>query len=114
MNAANYNITIDRATDYGFVLTVNDLAGDPADISEVDFYGDIRETDTKRQAVEFTFALVTDGADGQVSISLPKEDTKLLREATSYEYDVFADLAAGRARLLEGTVTVRNNRTNDV
>jgi predicted RNA-binding protein with RPS1 domain len=111
MLAANYNITIDRATSYGFVLTIKNPDGGLVDITSAEFYADIRDTATKRQVVEFNFLLV---GDGQVRLSLTPEETKLMRENISYEYDLFMIRGSQRERLLEGSVTIRNNRTNDV
>lgn len=121
MLAANFDITIDRAAEYLFILTINNVAG-PVDISgfnttptpTVRFYGDIRNASSKIQATSFRFATTSTGTDGQVSISLTEADTKLLYEPNKYEYDIFMVRSGETVRLLEGKVTVRNNRTNEV
>lgn len=116
MLAANYNITIDRATDYSFVLTINNLNGVAVNLTGDSFEGDIRFVVGKSQALEFSFA--NGGSNGQVNITLTAAQTKQLRAGTDYEYDVFIIRSAGNGgrtiRLIEGTVTVRAQRTNDV
>ena len=122
MLAANFDITIDRAADYLFILTINNVAGPvnigditgPPAIDAADFYGDVRNATTKIQAAEFDWELTTNGSDGQVSFSLPAATTKLLYSPNKYEYDIFMMRNGLTVRLLEGKVTVRNNRTNDV
>lgn len=115
MIAANYDITIDRAADYSFVLTVQNQAGAPVTLPAANLcYGDIRDSVTKQQVTSFSFASGT--TNGELTVTLARATTKLLREKGSYEYDIFIDLGATptRLRLLEGKVSVRNNRTNEV
>ena len=114
MLAANYDITLDRAADYSFVLTVLNQAGAAVTVPSSGYFGDIRDSVTKQQVTSFTIDRKNDGTDGQILITLPKTTTKLLRETGGYEYDIFADISGTRRRLIEGKVLVRNNRTNDV
>lgn len=112
MLAANYDITIDRAAEYSFVLTVQDELQQVVDISEdTTFYSDIRETVSKKEAVTFTTALVTDGSDGKVSFNLSESDTLVLRPDKVYEYDIFMRISGKTKRLLFGKVFVRANIT---
>lgn len=115
MLAANYDITIDRGADYSFVLTVQNQSGVAVTLPAANLcYGDIRDSVTKQQVTSFSF---TSGlTTGQLTITLGKTLTKLLRETGGYEYDIFADIGspAVRRRLIEGKVLVRNNRTNEV
>lgn len=53
-------------------------------------------------------------ADGMVLITLPAYLTKQLREGIEYEYDIFKQQDGTTSRLLEGLLSVRNNRTNEV
>jgi hypothetical protein len=116
MLAANYNITLDRAADYSFVLGINNFNGAPVNLTGDSFEGDIRFVGSKSQALEFSFT--NGGSNGQVLITLTAEQTKQLRSGTLYEYDVFLKRSAVNGgqtvRLIEGTVTVRAQRTNDV
>lgn len=43
MLAANYDITIDRAAEYTFVLTIQNQAGTAVNIGSATFYADIRD-----------------------------------------------------------------------
>lgn len=112
MIAAKYDITIDRAAEYSFVLTVRNESQQLVDLSEdTFFYSDIRETDSKKEAVSFTPTLVGDGSGGEVSIDLSEADTLKLNPSKSYEYDIFMRRNGGTKRLLYGSVTVRANIT---
>jgi len=114
MLAANYDITLDRAADYAFVLTIQDSARVPVNITGATFYADIRNVPSKTQAAAFTAALTTP-LSGIVTFSLTKANTKTLKTGEGlYEYDIFMVLGGTTRRLLYGSVTVRPQFTNDV
>lgn len=110
--AANYDLTIDRATEYSFVLTIQDELSQLLDLSEdTSFYSDIRETNTKKEVVSFTPVLIDAGLSGQVSFNLSEANTLVLKPTQSYEYDIFMIRFGKSKRLLFGSVTVRSNIT---
>ena len=112
MLAANYDITIDRATEYSFVLTIQDELQQLIDLSEdTFFYSDIRETNTKKEVVSFVPILIDAGLTGQVSFNLSEANTLVLKPTQSYEYDIFMQRGSKTKRLLYGSVTVRANIT---
>jgi DNA helicase IV len=116
MLAANYDITIDRAAEYKFVLTLQNQLGqavdlDPPDAGPYEFFADIRETVTKKEIVSFAASVLNDGDNGQVSFVLSEDKTLKLKPSTSYEYDIFMQRAGSMERLLYGSVTVRANIT---
>lgn len=112
MNAAKYDIIIDRASEYDFVLTILNQDKQPVDLSEnTSFYSDIRETNTKKEIISFNPILIDGGQDGQVSFNLPEEDTLLLNPNRVYEYDVFMRRDGVTRSLLYGSVSVRANIT---
>jgi hypothetical protein len=114
MLAANYDITLDRAADYSFVLTINSPAGTPVNITGATFDSDIRDVKTKAQAGVLTGA-VTTGASGIATFSMTAANTKLLRAGIGiYEYDIFMTLSSVKRRLLFGSFTVRPQSTNQV
>ena len=114
MLAANYDITLDRAADYAFVLTIEDVEGVAVNTSTATFEADIRSTATKAQAVEFTLP-PTIPSTGVIPFTLTKADTKLLKAGEGlYEYDIFMVLDGKTRRLLYGSVTVRPQFTNNV
>ena len=119
MLAANYDITIDRAAEYSFVLTIQNqleeaIDLDPAEAAAYSFYADIRETATKKEIVSFTATILDDGDNGQVSFNLTEANTLLLKPSTAYEYDIFMNRNGVMERLLYGSVTVRANITKGV
>jgi hypothetical protein len=115
MLAANYDITIDRAAEYSFVLTIQNQLQQPVDLAPndepFDFYADIRETATKKEVVSFTPTILDSGDNGQVAFNLQESSTLLLKPSTKYEYDIFMRRGGVMERLLYGSVTVRANIT---
>jgi hypothetical protein len=117
MIAARYDITIDRASDYRFVLTIQNQSGGPIDLdtgTPAQFAGDIRDVATKKEIVSFTPTILDGGNNGQVSFTLTETQTLLFNAAGSYEYDIFMVRDSVTTRLLYGTVTVRQNFTKGV
>lgn len=116
MLAANYDITIDRAAEYTFVLTINNQVGTAVNISGAAFYADIRDSVNNTEAVSFGYTILNSGANGQVSFNLTEANTLLLRSSGRYSYDIFM-IRSGSGiteRLLYGSVTVRANTTKGV
>ena len=114
MLAANYDITIDRAAEYTFVLTIQNQASTAVNIGSATFYADIRETVSKKEVVSFTATILDSGVNGQVSLALTEANTLLLKPAGDYEYDIFMQRSSVMERLLYGSVTVRANITKGV
>jgi hypothetical protein len=111
MLAANYDITIDRAAEYTFVLTIKNQAGTAVNIGSAAFYADIRDAATNRKAVSFTPAILDSGVNGQVSFNLTEANTLSLNSSGRYVYDIFMRRSNVTDRLIEGSVTVRPNIT---
>ena len=114
MLAANYDITIDRAAEYSFVLTIQNQASAAVNIGSATFYADIRETATKKEVVSFTTTILDSGVNGQVSLALTEANTLLLKSTGDYEYDIFMRRGSVMERLLYGSVVVRANTTKGV
>jgi hypothetical protein len=114
MLAANYDITLDRAADYSFVLTIQDASLTAVDVTNATFYADVRNAATKAQAIQFSIAKTTP-ASGIITLTLAKADTKLLKAGDGlYEWDIFMVLSGTTRRLIYGAVNVRPQFTNDV
>jgi hypothetical protein len=114
MLAANYDITIDRAAEYTFVLTIQNPAGTPVNISGFSFYADIRDLVNNTEAVSFSYTILDSGANGQVSFNLTEANTLALRSSGRYSYDIFMIRSGSTERLLYGSITVRANITKGV
>lgn len=114
MLAANYDITIDRAAEYTFVLTIQNQAGAAVNIGSATFYADIREAVSKKEVVSFTPTILNSGVNGQVSFALTEANTLLLKPNGNYEYDIFMRRGTVMERLLYGSVAVRANITKGV
>jgi hypothetical protein len=116
MLAANFDITLDRATDYSFVLTINNQSGGAVDLaSPIAFYADIREIASKKEAQQFTCNVTGATTNGQVTLSLTEVQTKALKAGSGiYEWDLFMIRSTITTRLLYGSVTVRPQITNNV
>ena len=114
MLAANYDITLDRAADYSFVLTIQNQAGVAVDLTGAVFYADVREVASKKEVLDLTPTITGSAVNGQVLISLTKAQTKTLRAGKGiYEWDLFMDRNSKRERLLYGSLTARAQTTND-
>jgi len=114
MLAANYDITLDRAADYSFVLTIQNQAGVAVDLTDAEFYADVREVASKKEVLDLTPAIYETATDGQVQIIITKAQTKTLRAGKGiYEWDLFMDRNSKRERLLYGSLTARAQTTND-
>jgi hypothetical protein len=119
MLAANYDITIDRAAEYSFVLTIQNQLEVPIDLdppaaAAYGFFADIRDANTKKEVVSFTATILDDGNNGQVAFNLSEANTLLLKPSGSYEYDIFMQRGGVMERLIFGSVTVRANITKGV
>jgi hypothetical protein len=117
MNAARYDITIDRAAEYNFVLTIENQLGNPIDLdtgTPATFYGDIRNAVTKQKIVSFSPTILDGGNNGQVALGLTEAQSLLFEAGGFYEYDIFMVLATVTRRLLFGSVTIRQNITKGV
>jgi len=123
MLAANYNITLDRGADYSFVLTIQNQAGTAVDLSAVGnppvattFIADVREVASKVEVLDLAPVILGSVANGQVTITITKAQTKTLRAGSGiYEWDLFMDRGSPvvRTRLLYGSLTARAQTTND-
>lgn len=119
MLAANYDITIDRAAEYKFVLTLQNLLEQPVDLDPPDadaftFYADIRDAVTKKEMVSFSSTILDNGNNGQVAFNLSEANTLLLKPSGKYEYDIFMRRGTVMERLIYGSVNVRANITKGV
>ena len=124
MLAANYDITLDRAADYSFVLTINNQAGTAVDLSAANnagsvptaFIADVCEVTTKKEVLDLTPTVLNPATNGQVQITITKAQTKTLKAGSGiYEWDLFMDRGNPivRTRLLYGSLTARAQTTND-
>jgi hypothetical protein len=114
MLAANYDITLDRAADYSFVLTIQNQVATAVDITGAVFYADVREVASKKEVLDLTPTITGSATNGQVLISLTKAQTKTLRAGVGlYEWDIFMDRSGSRTRLLYGSLVARAQITND-
>jgi hypothetical protein len=111
MLAANYNITIDRAAEYTFILTIQNTSGSFVNIGSAAFYADIRDVTSRRKATSFTPTILDSGVNGQVSFNLTEANTLALQPSGRYVFDIFMRRSGVSERLIEGSVTVRDNAT---
>lgn len=111
MIAAQYDITLDRAADYLFTLTIRNRAGDPVDLTGRTFSADIIDAATRAKVVSFTAAITSPASAGEVVLSLSEANTLLFNSRRDYEWDLFMVNGGSTERLLYGKVTARQNRT---
>jgi len=111
MLAANFDITLDRAADYNFILTIRNAALDPITLLASEFQGEVRDA-YKKKIVGFSFS-ISGLAVGDVKLSLTETQTQLFRTGQTYYYDIFRVKSGDTVRLLEGSLNVRANVTNN-
>jgi hypothetical protein len=112
MFAATYNLTVDRASTWSMVLTLEDPSGAPINYTSVgNFTGHVRLAYSTAKVAQFTFTTIGATTNGQVAISLLTADTLLLTPDTEYQYDVFLNLSSVKTKLLTGSLTCRANIT---
>ncbi len=118
MNAAQYDLVIDRAAEYRFVLTIKNRGGSPISLTGNGFHADIREKKTKKTAATFSPSITAAPTVGEVLLSLSEANTLLLNHNTEYEWDLFRVVGSApnqsTERLLYGDVTVRQNITKGI
>ena len=112
MNAAQYDLVIDRAAEYNFTLTLKNRSGAVVNLTGKTFYGAIIENATSKNVASFT-ATVTAPASGEVILALTELQTLALNHNTDYSWDLFVVTGTppsqSTERLLFGSVTVRKN-----
>ena len=109
MNAAEYDLIIDRAADYRFTLTVLNQSGVAVNLTGTTVYAQVRTAADKKLSATFA-ADLTNAVTGVLVLSLTEDDTLALNAAAAYEWDLFIVRTGSiTERLLYGSVTVRQN-----
>jgi len=108
---ANLDITIERGADWSRVATIKTRDGSPVDIGAATFVGQIKNPNATQDTItaEFEFDLVTDGADGKVTMSLSDTQSLLLRTDRGYSYSIFMTLGSRRYLMLWGRAILNPN-----
>ncbi len=109
-----YNINIDAGSDYSLIITHEDSAGNPIDLTTYDariFFK--RIASQVASDAEYTVAngkLVIDGVNGIITLTIPNAETTALSDI--YFYDLEIESAAGAVtRLMQGRVTISGEVT---
>jgi hypothetical protein len=114
MLASNYNIVLDRTTDYLLTLTIKDSAGQIVNLSDATFNSKIVGTKSKKTIATFLIN-TSQASSGAIVISLNELQTKKLLVGTEYSYDLFMQRPFGQevntSRLLYGSVKPRERYT---
>lgn len=114
MKAAQYDITLDRAAEYRFTLTIKNRLGALVNLTGNSFYADIIDAATRQQVASFTATVTNPATSGEVVLSLSEADSLLFNVRRGYEWDLFRVSGTSTERLLYGKVIVRQNRTKGV
>jgi hypothetical protein len=111
---ANLDITVARGADWVKTLTVEYRSRLPVNIGDGSTWaGEIKNPNATQDTVAatFTFAVVTNGSDGMIRMTLTDDQSLLLRKDRLYAYDVFATILGRRYRVLWGNVDLQPNIT---
>lgn len=116
MNAALYNLEIDRGGALDFTLRILDSVDEPVIVvgGETAFAAEIREGHRKPLVAALTVAPISlEDPDGTLRFSLTGDQTLDLDPSKSYEWDFFwTDTSGKRQKMLYGKVSVKSNITH--
>lgn len=100
---AIYNKPFEIGRDIVFLITISDENGDPVDITDYDFYGDVKREakDASPTLGSFTYTK-PDSAAGVVRFKLPRTVTRLLEGVESVVWDIFMVDTLDEARPIVG------------
>lgn len=87
MAAAKHNLIVSRGEDYSFTLTISE-SGSPVDVDGETFKAEIRRASGKPLVASFT-CVVSDGPQGEVTVTLPRLESLKLDANTTYKWDIF-------------------------
>jgi len=106
------DITVEQGATYRRVITITDSAGDPINIYNDTFAGQVRTNyHSENPSATFSFSLLTNGTDGKVVIELTDTQTSAIPGGKNV-YDVEWTQSDGTVhRLLEGTAEVTQEVT---
>jgi len=100
------NLYIDQGSDFQTSVVLEDSAGDPLDLTELSFQGQIRRTPQSDTAFDFEIIKSLSTAGG-IIVRLSK-DISIAMNPGRYVYDIFATEAGfnNRFKVLEGLVEI--------
>ena len=99
------NIFIDQGTDFTMTVDVQNALGNALDLTGYTIAAQIRKTYGSSN-VTAVFTTAHNGANGQVTMSLPDATTAAI-ESGRYVYDLMIESGAGeKTRVIEGQATV--------
>lgn len=111
MAAAKLNLYVEQGATFTRVLTINDSAGDPVNLSTWSFAGQVRSNYASSVVlVNFTVVVKNQTTNtGEVEISLTATQTAGIpaeSQLSSYVYDLEATIGSEKRRVVEGTFTL--------
>ena len=99
------NIFIDQGTDFTKTVDVQNALGNALDLTGYTISAQMRKTYGSSN-VTATFTTAHNGANGQVTMTLPDATTSAI-ESGRYVYDLMIESGAGdKTRVIEGQATV--------
>lgn len=112
--ATKVNLSIDQGTDFSRVLSITSDSA-PVDLTGYVFQSQARLKFTSEAAFTFSFEILNQSTDpGKVRMLLIPSQTEslVLKESTSYLYDVeMTTLSGQKKRLFEGTIQLNPEAT---
>jgi hypothetical protein len=100
--ASYANVSADQGADFQTILELEDVNGDPLDLTEYNLYGQIRRTYKSANAVDFTI-VKSNALGGIIRVELAPEQTANMKSGR-YVYDIYAFYGEPdkKIKLLEG------------
>ena len=100
------NLYIDQGADYETVVTIEDSASDPLDLTNLDISGQIRRT--YRSDTSYNFVITKESEElGAIRVRLDSETSGQMNYGR-YVYDIYAEdvYSNERFKVLEGMVEI--------
>lgn len=114
MAAAKHNLIVSKGEDFSFTLTISE-SGSPVDVDGETFKAEIRRASGKPLVASFT-CVVSDGPQGEVTVTLPRSESLKLDANTTYKWDIFRIKTAPNPDvticLIRGDLTIEGNVTD--
>ena len=106
MSAAYTELFLEQGTDFYTSITLDDVNGDPYDLTGVAAKGQIKKSYYSTNETSHFTILINDPPTGVINMSVPSANTANIA-AGRYVYDtIIRDINGTTTRVLEGIITV--------
>lgn len=110
--AAKFLFTVEQGGETSYSWGLTDSNGDPVDLTDATFAGEIRKSATSELGATMDFSISTPATAGVFTMSVSESEGGNLRRDEVYEYDVFlTESGSPRRKILKGPAVTDDNVT---